>query len=228
MASQHAVSADVSLSANEVRSVRTQAQLVESALESLIELGFARTTGVEVCRRASLTRGALTYHFADFGDLLAAALATAYERLLDVPAWPEQVGPVEGWVYQAHRCAALPEFKAILELWLASRNDPDLGARLSDAIALGAPLFDPVLMLADRPVEVTEEVDAVFRTITETFIGLGVGRSVSGGHALGHEQAVVDVLIGMARDLDRRLAADCPAAEPSQPTEPGRAGQPKE
>ena len=195
----------VAPSANEVRSARTRAQLIDAALSALIDLGFVRTTGVEVCRRAGLTRGALNHHFPDYGDLLAAALAASYDRMLDLAPPPPGAGPIEGWVHQAHSCIARPEFKAILELWLASQNDPELGATLSGAMVRGAPMFDPLSTLADRDVVVTDEVEAVYRTIVEAFIGLGVGRSVSGGRPLGHEHAVVDVLIGLARDLDRRL-----------------------
>ncbi len=180
-------------------------KLIDAALASLIELGFSRTTGVEVCRRAGLTRGALNYHFPDYGNLLAAALGTAYDNLLDLPTRPRDEGPLEGWVQRAHSCIVRPDFKAIIELWLASQNDPELGATLSEAIAQGSQLFDPVFTLVDCDIELTPEAEAVYRTISEACVGLGVGRSVSGG-PLAHETQVIDALLNIARDADRKIS----------------------
>src|SRR5258705_13539848 len=66
-----------------VRAPRTQQQrreetrraLLDAAVESLIEVGFARTTTLEVQRRAEVSRGALLHHFPSKAELLVAAVA---------------------------------------------------------------------------------------------------------------------------------------------------------
>jgi AcrR family transcriptional regulator len=53
----------------------TRRALLDAAVESLIEVGFARTTTLEVQRRADVSRGALLHHFPSKAELLVAAIA---------------------------------------------------------------------------------------------------------------------------------------------------------
>jgi AcrR family transcriptional regulator len=177
--------------------VATRAALVQAAIDGLVEVGHVRTTGVEVCRRAGVTRGALNHHFADHGELLVAVLDEVYGQLLarrdDTPVSARQ------WVDVAHARTSRPELKAVIELWLASRNDPELGSRLADAIARLAQLFRPgdVVAAAADPTA----VEGFLRLATETLLGLALGRATHGG-ALAHETAVVDQLRRLADALD--------------------------
>ena len=68
---------------------------MEATVASLIEVGYARTTSVEVCRRAGVTRGALLHHFESLDDLFAATLAHLYEGFLAGSA-TRQDEPVNG------------------------------------------------------------------------------------------------------------------------------------
>lgn len=193
---------------NQARSMQTRNALIDAALSSLIEVGYAKTTGVEVVRRAGLTRGALQHHFPEYGQLLAAALGSAYDNLLRPVDVDDNAGPMERWVHQAHGKVDQPEFKAVIELWLGSQNDPELGGVLADAMAQGAELFTPAFTLGhpDSTAITDPEVDATYRTITEALVGLGLGRATNGGKALGHEDSVVSFLVELARDFDREHA----------------------
>src|SRR5688572_1329248 len=53
----------------------TRRALLDAAIESLIEVGFARTTTLEVQRRADVSRGALLHHFPSKAELLVATIA---------------------------------------------------------------------------------------------------------------------------------------------------------
>lgn len=172
----------------------TRAALVQAAIDGLVEVGYVRTTGVEVCRRAGVTRGALNHHFADHGELLVAALEEVYAQLL--ARRDETPLTVRHWVDVAHARTSRPELKAVIELWLASRNDPDLGDRLADAIARLALLFRPGDVAAGGP-----EVHTFLRMATETLLGLALGRAVT-PQPLAHEAAVVDHLRRLADALD--------------------------
>jgi AcrR family transcriptional regulator len=85
-----------------VRPPRTQQQrreetrraLLDAAVESLIEVGFARTTTLEVQRRANVSRGALLHHFPSKAELLVAAVDHLAEmRAREMKAFASQLPP---------------------------------------------------------------------------------------------------------------------------------------
>jgi len=187
---------------NDARSSATRARLISAAIESLIEFGFTKTTGVEVCRRAQLTRGALNHHFPDFAELLVETLLSLYQQLLDIRL-ELNVGLMERALLEGHVRVIRPEFKAVIELWLASRNDQAFGLRLARAIRLGAELFTPQMVLAKvQPDRLAKEFEATYRTIFEALIGIGLGRAVGDGAPVSHEPMVLQVLQDMARAFD--------------------------
>lgn len=59
---------------NEERVTATRAKLIDAAICSLAELGFHRTTFVEVSRRSELSRGAIHHHFDSIPDLMNAVV----------------------------------------------------------------------------------------------------------------------------------------------------------
>ena len=50
-------------------------QLVDCAIDAVAELGFPRTSVAEVARRARVSKGVVTYHFAAKDDLISAMIA---------------------------------------------------------------------------------------------------------------------------------------------------------
>ncbi len=196
---------------NSVRSDETRSRLVEATISSLIEQGFSKTTGVEVCRRASLTRGALNHHFPDFADLLVETLQRLYQHLLEIELSGDlalgngrsKLGPLERVLLQAHQRVIRPEFKAVIELWLASKNDADFGQRLTQAIEPVSYMFTPEMVLGTGiNGSISDECEATYRTIIEAIIGIGLGRAVGGGEPLPHETRVLPVLQRLARQVD--------------------------
>ncbi|WOJ97909.1 TetR/AcrR family transcriptional regulator [Congregibacter brevis] len=196
-------------SRNAARSSATRTRLIDSTIEALVDLGFAKTTGVEVCRRSELTRGALNHHFPDFADLLVETLQVLYARLLEVDLDAEG-GVLEKVLLSSYERVTQPEFKAVIELWLASCNDPEFGARLAAAIQQSAVLFSPAMVLSTAGgTSADHEDDALYFTITETLIGIGLGRAVGRGEGTAHEASVLGQLRSMAREYDRAsLAAE--------------------
>lgn len=200
-----AQSSHLSLNLNEARSSATRELLIASCISALIEVGFSKTTGVEVCRRANLTRGALNHHFPDFVELLLATLQNLYNQLLAIEV-TANVGPLERITLQGHNRVIQPEFKAVIELWLASRNDAIFGVRLAQAIEQSAQLFSPEMVLAGvSKTKRNKAFDAAYRTIQEALIGIGLGRAVGSGDPLAHEPMVVAVLIDLARKYDQKM-----------------------
>ena len=189
---------------NDTRSSATKARLINSTIESLIEIGFTKTTGVEVCRRAQLTRGALNHHFPDFSGLLVETLQSIYLQLLEIKLLLD-VGLMEHILLEGHARIIRPEFKAVIELWLASKNDKQFGLRLVQAMELGSEMFSPQMVLEHKNQGVgSKEFEMIYRTISEALIGIGLGRAIGEGEPLAHESMVLQVLQGMAQTYDHQ------------------------
>lgn len=141
------------------RSIRER--ILDAAVQSLIEYGTARTTTLEVQRRAEVSRGALLHHFPTHAQLLSAtvedlvrhneqSVLQVLEELRDAPDLVERA------IRTLAAMMAQPAYLAELELWAVARTDPGLRAALiaveRDAYAEGERvlrmLFAPV---ADRP-----------------------------------------------------------------------------
>jgi AcrR family transcriptional regulator len=185
------------------RSAAMKARLIEAAGRSLLEQGYARTTAVEVCARAGVTRGAFFHHFSGLSALFAATLdglctaMIADARVAAEDARPDKVLPA--FVDQAWLTFGRPDFKIVIEIWLAARNDPVLRTELAPVIGkfreLASPADNPELArtLGDNPA-----AHAFYRLVMEAMIGIALGRALSPNGALGHEAEVIDLLRGMA------------------------------
>jgi AcrR family transcriptional regulator len=113
------------------RTAETTAKLLDATAECLAELGYARTTTTEICRRAGVSRGAMLHHFPSKAVLVAAACEHVFEP------WAEEVRTAMARVPEGDdRLAAVIDvlwslfqdhaFAAWYELVMAGRTDPDL------------------------------------------------------------------------------------------------------
>ncbi|HEY6175610.1 MAG TPA: helix-turn-helix domain-containing protein [Kofleriaceae bacterium] len=132
------------------RREETRRALLDAAVQSLIEVGFARTTTLEVQRRADVSRGALLHHFPSKAMLLVAAVDHLAEmRAQEMKAFASQLPPDPGSPEYAEgggggaampgadartdavlgllwQCFAGTFFKVSMELRTAARTDPEL------------------------------------------------------------------------------------------------------
>ncbi|TMB23795.1 MAG: hypothetical protein E6J71_02980 [Deltaproteobacteria bacterium] len=86
--------------------------------------------------------------------------------------------------------------EAIIEIWLAARNDPTLGKEL-------APVIDrrSRSRRARRPGN-SAKAATFYRLVAEAMIGMALGRAVSPQHRrLEHEASVVDLLASLAKTI---------------------------
>ena len=113
----------------------TRQALLDAAIASLVELGFARTTTLEVQKRSGLSRGALLHHFPTKAELLAATIVHLGEmrgrELKDhvgkLPRGGERVDAVLDLLWHSFTG---PLFYVAMELRAAARTDPELRAAL--------------------------------------------------------------------------------------------------
>lgn len=139
----------------------TRDRILDAAVQSLIEQGAARTTTLEVQKKAGVSRGALLHHFPTHAELLSATVDDLVHRNeQSVFELQEKLHNAPDAVERAIRSLALmmgqPPFMAELELWALARTDEGLrealvkverDARKESERVLRA-LFAPV---ADRP-----------------------------------------------------------------------------
>ncbi|WP_372053810.1 TetR/AcrR family transcriptional regulator [Tistrella mobilis] len=163
---------------------QTRQRLLDAAVTSLIECGVARTTTLEVQRRAGASRGALLHHFPSHAALLSATIGELVRRndaavSRAVAHHEPGTSPVARAIRSLVEMSSQPAFMAELELWAAARTDPDLQAAIraaerdarSDRERVVSALFAPV---ADRPNY------AVVVEMTIQFLrGLAVSRQIS-------------------------------------------------
>jgi AcrR family transcriptional regulator len=138
------------------RSAETQALLLDATIDSLVELGYARTSTTEIARRAGVSRGAQVHHYPTKADLVVAAVERLYARqeaefaarFAELPAGERTLVRAIDELWSVFAGV----YPACLELIVASRTDPELqvvvhavNARLQRAVSdLFARLFPDV------------------------------------------------------------------------------------
>lgn len=139
------------------RSAATRTRLINATIRCLVDHGYSGTTTLAVCKRARVSHGSLLHHFGTRESLLGATLEAVYNRLRDgvaaqldaLPSGDERIDALVDVVWSAF---GAPEFKAVLELWLAAASNPGLSwsvwpeARAFDAgnVPLAEQLFPEV------------------------------------------------------------------------------------
>lgn len=187
------------------RSETMRQKLIDATTQSLIEVGYSKTTAVEVCLRAGVTRGALFHHFDNLTALLAMTMSDIYDRHFLSNSGAVNVTSLDQWIEVAWTKLQRPEFKAVIEIWLAARNEPKMAGILMPAIIKYSEIFsisrnEPL----KQSMETNKQVRSFYQLSCETMIGLALGRATTpDGAALQHETDVIDMLKSLARQIAR-------------------------
>jgi AcrR family transcriptional regulator len=124
----------------QARSRETRARLLEAAVETLVEEGYAGLTTTAVGRRAGLSQGALFKHFESKAGLVGAMAERLFAALIDdfradaAPA-PPPGDRLSGALARLARVFETPRLRAALELYTAARSDAVLRAQLDPVLA---------------------------------------------------------------------------------------------
>jgi AcrR family transcriptional regulator len=119
------------------RRAATRTKLLQAAVESLTDRGYAATTAVEVQQRAGISRGALQHYWPSRAALVVDAVKALFDAMAAklradmadraagiadaVPA--ERIGLAIELLWSSFDSSL---FRAELELWTAARYDPEL------------------------------------------------------------------------------------------------------
>lgn len=115
--------------------MRTREALLDATIACLIELGYARTSTVEVCARAGLSRGAQLHQFKTKAELLAHALEHLLRKHVEllrdaVEALPPGSEHERELIDLVCTTFSGAPARASMELWVASASDPELREHL--------------------------------------------------------------------------------------------------
>ncbi|SFB55905.1 transcriptional regulator, TetR family [Amycolatopsis marina] len=132
-------------------------RLLDATIDCLVEYGYAGTTTTKVADRAGVTRGAQVHHFPTKTDLVVSAIKylaakrteMAFGELDRLRESPNPIGDALDLMWEMHQG---PVFSATVELWVASRTDPELRRHMSatEPIATGSLVEFGKVLLPDH------------------------------------------------------------------------------
>jgi AcrR family transcriptional regulator len=108
------------------RTALMRARLLDAAVESLVELGYAKSSTQEIARRAGVSRGAQLHHFPTKESLVVAAIEHLVQKRLEELVAADREAGLDILL----DAFSGPLFYAALELWVAARTDPALHAAM--------------------------------------------------------------------------------------------------
>jgi len=212
------------------RTAETTGKLLDATAECLAELGYARTTTTEICRRAGVSRGAMLHHFPSKAVLVAAACEHVFQRRVDefrlaIAAVPEGGDRVSAAIDITWAMFKGDTFAAWYELIMAGRTDPDLqphvalvAARLIETIQLTwFELFDPPE--SDHP-----QAQSLYRTAPTFLFAVLDGLAVTRMTGMPGADADAEQVIGFVKLAARALQPSTrTVARPSRASHPADA-----
>jgi len=123
----------------QARSIATRRRLLDAAVRSLVERGYASTTTAGVCELAGVSQGALFKHFPTKAALLAATVDHLFSELLvdlrrTFGTAASEDDSIAGALRLLDRAYREPRLLAALELNVVARTDPELAAALAPIV----------------------------------------------------------------------------------------------
>lgn len=141
----------------EERSAAMRLRLLDATIDCLVEYGYAGTTTTKVADRAGVTRGAQVHHFPTKNDLVVSAIRylaarrteLAFGELDRLRESADPIGDALDLLWEMHQG---PVFSATVELWVASRTDPELRGHMSvtEPVATGSLVEFGKVLLPDH------------------------------------------------------------------------------
>ena len=193
---------------NAERRAATRAKIMEATVKCLAEFGYAATSTPLVAKLAKVSRGSLLHQFPTKVDLIIGVAeyasrtrgALVREQLLPYPDGPERFlrGVDAVWASLQR-----PEAIALMEVTVAARSDPELGARYPTfADDLDAALHRARVRMAENlgVPERVEEIDTLAHLTRAALYGLAM-ESAFIGRSTDEALKVVALLKSMRQRL---------------------------
>ena len=164
------------------------AKLLQATIDTVAEVGYARTSVNEVCRRAGVSTGGLFRHFATREDLLVAAMGEVARRHLDEArsqldgvSFDDERG-IETAVRRLRDITRGPTNAVYYELLIACRTDQGLADKLRPTLLA---YYLQVLQLGAELFGIEEDPDRLFESFLFGILTIIEGETV--GRAFGRD-----------------------------------------
>jgi AcrR family transcriptional regulator len=181
----------------------TIARLLDASIETIIEVGYARTSAALIAKRAQVSDGAIFRHFPTMRDLMAATLSEAGRRQLEEVATrfadvPTGKPALEEALTIISEVIGNPTNTVIHELWVAARTDEKLRDTLREVMApYVAKIYDAVRAVHSAELEALgdENFGALVAVLINSFDGAAMFRNVLAEPEI--EQRRIPVLVSL-------------------------------
>lgn len=159
--------------------METRERVVEAALRTLADDGFAATSARAIARRGGFAPGVIYYHYRDLHDLLLAALDRTSERRL--ARYREELAGVTGAADLVGRLRALyaedlseGHVAAVQELVAGAASSPRLGPAIVERLRPWLELTEDVArrLLAGTPLEGVLPAGQLAYAIAALYLGM--------------------------------------------------------
>jgi AcrR family transcriptional regulator len=199
------------------RTAGTRSKLIEATIECLIERGYAGTTTLAICEKAGVSHGSLLHHFGKREVMLRAALEAVYARLRgkvvsQIEALAEGEARVEAMVELMWTGFGDREFKAVLELWVAAANQPNVSwAVVPEARAFDEGITPLVEQLFPELAERLPDFEVYVTLLFQALQGMGLAQATLPQTSEGGADLHAQVRALLTRILVRAYAEAGPA-----------------
>jgi AcrR family transcriptional regulator len=188
------------------RIAETRIRLLDAVIDTLAECGYAGTSTTVVARRSGLTRGAQQYHFGTKDQMMVAVIEYLGESI-EAADMDAALGHLEGRKRVRAALSVMAQMftgpvpNAYIELWFASRTNPELAAALKNTDFAGHKgvrrLFGDELIERAGP-----EFDALLDLAMFALRGMALDAHLVGDDELRSRAELIE---GLAPMLERAL-----------------------
>ncbi len=116
----------------EQRTTETKLALFEAAVRAISRLGYSRASNAEIADEAGVSRGSITHHFSTRAAFIAAVVRWVFEQEVsayrDLQRERHTGSQIADWPRISWDVLSRPSGLAVLEIFVASRSDPELAA----------------------------------------------------------------------------------------------------
>lgn len=167
----------------------TTGKILRATVDCLATLGFAGTTLTVISAQVGVSRAALLYHFQSKDELMVAAIRRIFEDLQD--HYHRDVDdslPIQGRILAILRKSYVwtqsPDHTALMEVSIAARRSPTLGALVNAALREHNNRFDVEWEALLLRVGIPANHSSLIRDFgVSTLRGLAVSRFLGGNEA---------------------------------------------
>lgn len=198
----------------------TRRALLSATIQSLVEIGYTRTSTTEVVKRAGVSQGALFKHFPSKSALVAAAteqlfddLFASFERAFAKAGKDDE--PIVAAVRGLWRIFCTPELQVVYRLYTEATSDPELLAALRPVVVQHEKRLSEFAAGLFPEIARAQENRVLFEGIVFAMQGMSLQRPVYVPKRA--ERDLLASIEAVARTLSPRSPSSSPLMSPLSP-----------